>query len=113
MKDGTFSIPKGNNKVCIVNGLNPPTQESSCVEIRKAMLIVFFNMKCIVDFEFILQGQRVDQTYYVEILKWLYEVHSKRPEFWPRVWILHHDTMTSLQPTGLLCQTVSGSEINY
>jgi hypothetical protein len=57
----------------------------------KMMLIPFFDIRDIVHFEFIPQGQTVNQAYYVEILKWLYEaVHRKWPE-WPTDWILHHD----------------------
>jgi histone-lysine N-methyltransferase SETMAR len=52
-----------------------------------------FDIKCTVHFEFIPQGQTVNQTYYVEILKRLREVlHRKRPELWPNDWILHHDS---------------------
>jgi hypothetical protein len=58
----------------------------------KTMLITFFCINDIVHFEFIPQGQTVNQAYYVEILKRLREdVHSKRPELWPNNWILHHD----------------------
>jgi hypothetical protein len=35
----------------------------------KAILITFFNIKCIVHFEFISQGQTVNQASYVEMLK--------------------------------------------
>jgi len=56
------------------------------------MLIAFFDIKCIVYFEFIPQGQTVNQTYYVEILKRLREAMlSERPELWPNDWNLHHD----------------------
>jgi histone-lysine N-methyltransferase SETMAR len=35
----------------------------------------------------------INQAYYVEISKRLREtVHIKRPELWPNVWILHHDS---------------------
>jgi hypothetical protein len=35
----------------------------------KTMLITFFNIKGTVHFEFIPQGQAVNQAYYVEIMK--------------------------------------------
>jgi hypothetical protein len=42
---------------------------------------LFFDMEGNVNFEFILQGQTINQAYYVEMLKWLSEtVRIKRPE---------------------------------
>jgi hypothetical protein len=56
------------------------------------MLISFFVISSTVHFEFIPQGQTVNQVCYVETLKWLHEaVRRKRPELWPNDWILHHD----------------------
>jgi hypothetical protein len=58
----------------------------------KTIIIAFFNIKGIVHFEFIPQGQTVNQAYYVEILKWLLQaVPRKKPELGPNDWILHHD----------------------
>jgi hypothetical protein len=58
----------------------------------KIILTTFFDIKVIVHFEFIPQGQTVNEAYYMEILKQLREaVHRKRPELWPNVWIPHHD----------------------
>jgi hypothetical protein len=58
----------------------------------KTMLITFFDMKAIVHFDFMPQGQTVNQAYYVELPKRLREaVRRKRPELWPNDWILHHN----------------------
>jgi hypothetical protein len=47
------------------------------------MLIIFLDIKGTVHFEFIPQGQTVNQAYYAEILKWLREAaRTKRPDFW-------------------------------
>jgi hypothetical protein len=58
----------------------------------KKVLITYFDIKGIVHFEFIPQGQTVNQAYYLELLKRLREaVRRKRPELWPIDWILHYD----------------------
>jgi hypothetical protein len=58
----------------------------------KTMLITFFDFKGTVHFEFIPQGQTVNQACYMEKLIQLHEVvHRKRPELCPNNWILHHD----------------------
>jgi len=71
----------------------------------KAILITFFNIKCIVHFEFISQGQTVNQASYVEMLKLCIE---KGLNFGPVIWF---STMTVLQHTRC-CQAVSGPKIN-
>jgi uncharacterized protein involved in tellurium resistance len=58
----------------------------------KTILITFFNIQGTVHFEFIPQGQTVNQAYYVEIMKQLHEaMRRKRPELCPTNWILHHN----------------------
>jgi hypothetical protein len=66
--------------------------------------------KSIVHFEFIPQGQTVNQAYYVEILKKLCEsVYRRKPELWPGD---EFTSMTMLQLTRC-CQSFSGPKIDY
>jgi hypothetical protein len=47
----------------------------------KMTIVTFISIKGVVHFDFIPQGQIVNQGYYVEILKWLHEaVLRNRPE---------------------------------
>ena len=57
------------------------------------MLIMFFNIQGIVHFEFLPQGQTVNQTIYKEILQHLVRsVCDKRWGLWEaHAWALHHD----------------------
>jgi len=56
------------------------------------MLVCFFEHKGIVHYEFISQGQTVNQQCYLELLTSLLEcVWRKRPRLWPDKWILNHD----------------------
>jgi len=59
----------------------------------KVMLIVFFDMEDIVHYEYIPQGQTVNQQFYLQILRHLrLAVSCKRPQ--KRAagsWTLHHD----------------------
>jgi hypothetical protein len=64
----------------------------------KTVHITFFDVKGIVHFEFILQGQTVNQVYYVQILKQLREtVCRKGPELWPNDWIINHGKELSVK----------------
>jgi hypothetical protein len=60
-------------------------QRQLCVEVTyEDSAHHFFVIKGIVHFEFIPQGQRVSQAYYLEIWKQLYEVvHRKGLKFGP------------------------------
>jgi len=59
----------------------------------KTMLICFFGIKGLVHFEFVSQGETVNQRFYLEVLKRLHDaVRRKRPELWRSgEWLLHHD----------------------
>jgi len=58
----------------------------------KIVLVCVFDHKEIVHYEFIAQGQTVNQHCYLEVLTRLREcVRRKRLGLWPGKWILHHD----------------------
>jgi hypothetical protein len=77
----------------------------------KKVLITFFDIKNIVHFQFIPQGQRFDQAYYVErILSLLHEVVLiKGPELRTNDWIFRHSSSPAHKA---LCQAVSGPKID-
>jgi hypothetical protein len=57
------------------------------------MPVCFFDHKGILQYEFIAQGQMVNQQYYFKVLTMLWKsVRRKRLELWPGKWILHHDS---------------------
>jgi hypothetical protein len=58
----------------------------------KKVLLIVFDIKGIVHFEFIPQCQTVNQAYYVKLQTWLHEAMPRKgPELWPSDWILYHD----------------------
>jgi hypothetical protein len=58
----------------------------------KTMPVCFFAYKGIVYHKFIVQGQKVNQQCYLEVLTRLREsVRRKQHELWPDKWILHRD----------------------
>jgi len=73
---------------------NSPRPKNACMSRSqvKAMLVCFFDHKGLVQYEFIAQGQTVNQHCYLEVLTRFWEsVQRKRPGLWPDKWILHHD----------------------
>ena len=64
---------------CIISETKKARQVKSNV---KNMLICFFDIKELVHFESVPQGQTVNQQFYLEVLKRLRDaVRRKRPEF--------------------------------
>jgi len=61
------------------------------------MLLNFFDIRGIVHYEFVPNGQVVNQVYYLEVLEKLREkVKWKRPElFANNSWIFHHDNASA------------------
>jgi len=59
----------------------------------KVLLVVFFDWKGIVHYEFAPRGQMVNKQLYQEVLARLRDdVRRKGPELWEnQTWILHHD----------------------
>jgi hypothetical protein len=63
----------------------------------KSMLIIFFDIKGIVNNEFALAGQTVSSAYYYNVLRRLHEnVRRPRPKLWLKEnWLLHHNNALS------------------
>ena len=57
------------------------------------MLICFFDIKGLIHFEFVPQGQTVNQQFYLEVLEGFRDaVGRKCPELWRSgEWLLHYD----------------------
>jgi hypothetical protein len=107
-------IPKANGKVC--NGKSRHPQDPKKLARRNhrcRLVITFFDIKGIVHFEFIPQGQIINQAYYVELLKWLHEaVHRKRPELRSYDWTFQHENAPPHKALPV-CQAVFGPKIDY
>jgi hypothetical protein len=74
-----------------LSGINSSKRVRMSKAQMNSILITFFDIKGIVHFDFIPQGQTVNQAYCMETLKWLREaVHKRRSELRLN-WILHHD----------------------
>jgi hypothetical protein len=53
----------------VSDGMNDSNRVERTWKMRKAVLITFFDIKGIVHFEFISQGQTVNRAYYLKMLK--------------------------------------------
>jgi len=75
-----------------------PRQSRSKV---KVMLIVFFDIRGVVHYEFVPQGQTVNKEYYLGVMRRLRErICKKRPDLWANnSWILHDDNAPSHRAT--------------
>jgi hypothetical protein len=77
----------------------------------RTMLVCFFDHKGIVHYEFIAQGQTVNQQCYLEVLTRLRECfRRKRPGLWPAKWILHHDN-TPVHDALRVCELLAKNSI--
>lgn len=67
----------------------------------KVMLIVFFDIRGVVHYEFVPEGQTVNKEYYLGVMKRLRErIRKKRPNLWANnSWILHDDNAPSHRAT--------------
>nr|APL98296.1 truncated putative DD34D transposase [Bactrocera tryoni] len=71
-----------------------PRQSRSKV---KVMLIVFFDIRGVVHYEYVPTGQTVNKEYYLGVMRRLRDaIRRKRPSLWANnSWILHHDNAPS------------------
>jgi len=62
--------------------------------VKKAMMIVFSDIRRIVHVDWVPEGQTVNQVYYKEVLTNLHEwVRRRRPEMWKNgSWVLRQDS---------------------
>jgi histone-lysine N-methyltransferase SETMAR len=73
------------------NSPRPKKTRISRSQVKK-MLLCFFHHKRFVHYEFMAQGQTVNEQCYLEMLTGVREsVRKKRHRLWPDKWILHHD----------------------
>lgn len=74
-------------------GESKPKKERQSRSKIKVMLTVFFDIRGVVHYEFLPDGQTVNKEYYLAVMRRLREaIRKKRPDLWKEnSWILHHD----------------------
>ncbi|KAL4084659.1 hypothetical protein QTP88_027586 [Uroleucon formosanum] len=72
---------------------SPKPKKSRVVKSQlKVMLIVFFHNEGLVHWEFVPNGQTVNSSFYIDVLKRLRDsIRRKRQRKWENGWFLHHD----------------------
>jgi hypothetical protein len=93
MKRGVFNMTRNDNdRACTWKTQNSPRPEKRHTCLGQDHALCFFDHKRILHYEFISQGQTVNQQCYLEVLTRLRQcVRGRRPGLWPGKWILHHD----------------------
>jgi len=96
MKRGVLNTTrKSNDRVCSgkhrIHLFRKKKARMSRSQVQ-TMLVCFFHHKGRVHYEFIAQGQTVNQQCYLELLTRLRaSARRKGPGVWPDKWILYHD----------------------
>ena len=80
------------NLICFENEPKPNRERRSRSKI-KVLLTVFFDIRGVVHYEFLPEGQTVNKEYYLGVMRYLREaIRKKRPDLWKNnSWILHLD----------------------
>ena len=74
----------------------PPKKAKSQKSSVKCMIILFFDYKGVVYYEWLPKGMTVTASYYISVLHRLKDaVEKKRPELASSGWLLHHDNASS------------------
>ncbi|KAF6302991.1 hypothetical protein mRhiFer1_008728 [Rhinolophus ferrumequinum] len=60
-------------------------------KLRVKMMLIFFDIRGVIHYEFVTTGQTVKQVHYLEVLKRLREKVRQPELFANKSWLLHHD----------------------